>query len=320
MTNNTIKHTFMTTSKFSVLLILFLLCATMSNGQQEIILTKYTYNSLFFNPAYAGSHGLNEGTAIIHYRNQWLGLDGAPTTILAGGEGSFYDNRLGLGLGLASESIGVESRIDINGNAAYRIQLDEGFLAGGIRVNYSIFNTDFNKVNPKDGGDIFDETSYGFNVFTIGTGLYYNNDGLYVGFSLPSLAVISSNISGIGDRARHMYFHTGILLGDEYSKIRFEPSLLVKYQSSVPLQFTIGINAWLTKDFAIGGHYRSSDALALSAELHFKDHYRLAAAYDFTLSDIRKYSNGTIEFLLGYRFNYSKENSKVKNLRHGGRF
>ena len=110
------------------------------------------------------------------------------------------------------------------------------------------------------------------------------------------------------------------MIGDEYSSIKFEPSILLKYQKAAPLQVTLGVNAWLTEGFAIGGHWRSKDALALSAELLLEEKYRLAAAYDFTTSELRKDTNGTIELMLGYNFNTSPETERIKNIRHGGRF
>lgn len=288
-------------------------------AQQEVILTKYTYNSLFFNPAYAGSHGLGEGTALVHYRNQWLGLPGAPSTILAAAEGSLADNRVGVGLGLARESIGAEGRTEVNLNGAYRIQLDDGQIAGGIRAGFAHFSDDFGKLLVKDAGDVFDNADYSFNTFAVGVGAYYNTDKFYMGLSVPTLAVISTAGRDAGDRVQHVYAHAGLMIGNEYSDLKFEPSILVKYQNSVPLQATLGCNIWLSDDLAFGGHYRSSDALALSAEVHVGD-IRFGAAYDFTLSEIRKYSDGSIEVFAGYRFNLRPNDPKIKNLRYGGRF
>jgi|GEM_PF-4019930 len=91
--------------------IAILLCYSLGLfGQQETIMTKYVFNSLFFNPAYAGSHGEGIGTATVQYRNQWLGVVGAPTTMLASGEVSLYDNSLGIGATLGRETIGANAR------------------------------------------------------------------------------------------------------------------------------------------------------------------------------------------------------------------
>jgi type IX secretion system PorP/SprF family membrane protein len=303
----------------NIITIVFLL-TQIAMGQQEMMLTKYTYNSLFFNPAYAGSHGLGEGTLIAHYRNQWINLEGAPKTILLGGEASLSDNRLGVGVMFGKESLGVESRTDGTINTAYRIQLGNGQLAAGLRVGFSSFSNNFSRLTIKDPGDVFDIPNYQINLFSVGTGVYYNTDGLYFGVAVPNIAVISSSKNGIGDRSKHFYLHTGLMIGDEYSTIKFEPSILMKYQKAAPLQFTLGVNAWLRENIAIGGHYRSNDALALSAELHLSKQIRIGFAYDFTLSEIKKHSDGSLEFFIGYKFNTAPNDPKVKNLRYGGRF
>ena len=67
------KHSLKFKCLFVLLITIFII--NTSHSQQEILLTKYTYNSLFFNPAYAGSHGESIGTANVQYRNQWRVVD-----------------------------------------------------------------------------------------------------------------------------------------------------------------------------------------------------------------------------------------------------
>ena len=301
------------------------LCALLVTGamyaQQEIIMTKFTYNNLYFNPAYAGRNGYDAGSLSLQYRNQWINLKGAPKTLMASGEASLFQNRLGVGINAASEKIGVDKRTDINGNIAYRIPIDdENYIAGGIRAGYSSYRSDFSLLNIKDAGDIYDEGSVNYGLLSLGAGAYYHRDGLYAGFSVPAMAVIAFTNQNIGDRKPHFYFNMGALTGDEYSRVRIEPSILVKYEKSVPLQFTLGVNAWFTERFAIGGHYRTEDAFALSAEFHPTDNLKIAAAYDFTTSPIRKYSDNTMEFLVSYLFQKPQKNQRVRSIRHRGRF
>ncbi len=302
----------------NIIIICCIFLATGLYAQQEIILTKYTYNSLFFNPAYAGSHGPQQGTALIHYRNQWLGLEGAPTTFLAGTESSFFDNRVGFGLTLGSEKIGIEKRVDVTTNYAYRIETDKGYLSGGLRLGLSNYRTNFSElVNIQPGDPDYNRPDINYNALSFGGGLYYNTKSYYAGLSVPAIVALGN---GDSYRAPHFYGHAGMIIGDKRDRLQFEPSVLLKFQKAAPLQVTLGLNVWLRKDFAIGGHYRSDDALALSAELHYKDRYQFAAAYDFTISDIRKYSNGTIELLMGYRFSRTENLNRVRNIRFGGRF
>lgn len=304
----------------NIVIITFALVCTVSiYAQQEIILTKYTFNSMFFNPAYAGSHGWDEGSLNLHYRNQWLGLEGAPTTIMAGGELNMFEDRVGLGLTLAKESIGIENRLDISTNYAYRIDLGDSHLAGGLRVGGSFYRSDFSKLSDVEFPEPIYITDVNYKVFTTGIGIYYHSKDFYLGGAIPALVAIG-NQPGTAYRQRHFYLHSGIMIGDDYSSLRFEPSILLKYQKAAPLQTTIGVNVWFAEGFAVGGHWRSSDALALSAELLLDQKYRFAAAYDFTTSELRKDTNGTIEVMLGYNFNSSPESKRINNIRHGGRF
>ena len=302
-----------------ILIITAIFCTTYAYGQQEIILTKYTFNSMFFNPAYAGSHGWDEGSINLHYRNQWLGLEGAPTTIMAGAEINMFEDRVGLGVTIAKESIGLESRLDLSTNYAYRIDLGDSHLAGGLRVGGSFYGSDFSKLENVETLDPNYQSDINYKVFSTGVGVYFHKEDFYLGAAVPAIVAIGDK-PGTAFRQRHFYLHSGLMIGDEYSSIKFEPSILLKYQKAAPLQVTLGVNAWLTEGFAIGGHWRSKDALALSAELLMNEKYRLAAAYDFTTSELRKETNGTIELMLGYNFNRSPETSRIKNIRHGGRF
>ena len=299
----------------SFILVLTILSINVSFCQQEILLTKYTYNSLFFNPAYAGSHGDGIGTANIQYRNQWIGFAGAPTTLIAGGEINLFKDKVGLGVTIYNENIGVERRNEIATNYAYRIQLNKGYLCGGLRLGMSFFSNDFTTANAETPESNFNS----YNVISGGAGLYYHTNGLYIGASVPTLFVASKSKS-IGDRVPHLYFHTGLMIGDEYSTVKVEPSLLINAQKSVKPQFNFGANVWFSNDFAVGAHWRSEDAVALSSEIHFMENFKFGIAYDFTTSAIRNHSSGSLEAMFGYKFARNKNNPRIKNIRYGGRF
>ena len=287
------------------------------NCQQEIILTKYNYNAILFNPAYAGSHGFGQGTALLQYRGQWIGFEGAPSTYLLAGEASIFDDRVGVGLSIGRENIGIESRTDIAGNYAYRTEIGNGSLAVGIRSSYSRYRSDFSGlVNVEKNDPIYNKPDAGFGLFAVGAGLYYNAENAYIGIAVPAAAVVSGS-QGSSFSTRHMYMHAGMMMGNELSTINVEPSALIAYQKAAPLQITLGLNLWYKQLFAIGGHFRSQDAFALSSEIFLLQQYRIAMAYDFTISDLQRFSDGTLEVMMAYHF-YKKPD--IKRIRHGGKF
>jgi len=268
-------------------------------SQQGIILTKYSFNEMFFNPAYAGSTGEDQGTVSLQYRNQWLGVEGAPETFLLASEYSFFDNKLGLGITLGQENIGVTSNTEATLNSAYRIQLGEGFLSGGIRAGFSYINSDFSKLNIKDQGDVYQAGNEKLSLFSVGAGVFYHQNVLSIGFSLPNIVSISD---GTVKKVQHFYGHLEIKIGDEYSTILWQPNMLVKYEKSVPLQLTLGLQAWFKKRFAPGIHYRLGESIALSFEVAINDQFSLSTAYDFTTNDLYDYSSGSLELMMSYRF------------------
>lgn len=275
------------------------------DGQQDIILTKYNTSSLFFNPAYAGSAGRDEAQLTLSYRDQWLGLEGSPKTILAGFDINLFEDKVGLGISAAMETIGIESMIDIQSSYAYRLIFTNGYLAGGIRLGYQRFMLEFPDIDYGDGEDpLYDQGSVAANSINVGTGLYWHTLDYFIGLALPRLYSLDSKGSPV--RSLHTYLHTGAIFENESSGLKIEPSILIKYQKAAPLQYTIGMNLWLLENFSVGAHYRSTDAIAISSEFIMGGLFSLGVAYDFTLNELNSESLGTLELFLGYKFKYSE--------------
>ena len=299
---------------------ILLLMTSYIHGQQEIILTKYTYNALMFNPAYAGSHGFGAGTAILQYRNQWLGLKGAPTTALMAVETSLTNDRVGLGVTLGRESVGIDTRNDLSINYAYQIELGKGHLGVGFRTSWSQYLSNFSGLVNVDKNDpIYAQPEVKISLFAVGAGLYYNTQNAYVGIAIPTATVLESTNNGTFG-SRHIYFHTGMMMGNENATLNAEPSILLAYEKAAPLQITLGLNIWYNQKYALGAHFRSQDAFALSAEVFLQEHYRFSLAYDFTISELQKYSNGTLELMMAYHFYRKPQIKRIKHIRYGGRF
>ena len=93
-------------NKISLYILLIAIIASIKlNAQTEPMYSQYMYNMLSINPAYAGNRealGLS-----VFYRNQWVDLPGAPQTKSATIDGSINDNRVGLGLQMYDDRLGV---------------------------------------------------------------------------------------------------------------------------------------------------------------------------------------------------------------------
>src|SRR5690606_15911106 len=109
--NNRMKQTLAIT-----LILLFF--GTKGYGQMEPILTQYMFNIQPINPAYAGMWEKVGFSSLI--RKQWAGINRSPLTQVF----SFHtplNNKVAVGLNVANDNYGLESRLSIFGDYAYEV-------------------------------------------------------------------------------------------------------------------------------------------------------------------------------------------------------
>ena len=122
-------------------------------AQTEPMYSQYMYNMLGVNPAYAGNR---EALSLNFFqRNQWNGIKGAPKTTSISMDQSIKEGKIGWGLQVYDDRLGVEAATGFNGMLSTRIQVSKkGILSGGLSfglMNYRINLNDVqNRNNPND--------------------------------------------------------------------------------------------------------------------------------------------------------------------------
>ena len=118
-------------------------------GQGDTHYSLFMFNKLAINPAYAGSRDALTLTG--HYRNQWQGIEGAPKTYTFAGHAPFFKNKVGVGLSLISDKIGMVNTTYVDMSYAYRIKInDESTLALGLQGQLDFGRIDWAKADPLD--------------------------------------------------------------------------------------------------------------------------------------------------------------------------
>ncbi len=103
-----------------VVLILFIIVAQNSWGQQLYSNTNYLLNEFDYNPAIAGSK--NVQMANVGFRKQWSGFEGAPLTINANFYGSYKSQmKHGYGVSVVADKTGLMQKTGVYLNYAYHI-------------------------------------------------------------------------------------------------------------------------------------------------------------------------------------------------------
>ena len=91
------------------------------HAQIDPMFTQYMFNEMYINPAYAGSRESISATLL--YRNQWVGVEGAPKTQTFSIHAPVKMKKIGVGIIARNERIGVTKQTNIFLDYAYRIKL-----------------------------------------------------------------------------------------------------------------------------------------------------------------------------------------------------
>ena len=283
--------------------------AAESFGQQQVMFTQYMFNGLAINPAYAGSHESFSATAL--YREQWSGLDGAPTTQTFSVHSPIRNQKMGLGLLFLHDKIGVTSQTGTYVSYAYKISfLNGGTLSMGIQGGFTNFNAAFSKVSSTDPafnkGDVSEWQP------NVGGGLYFSTKRFYAGASAPQLmqTIFDKNNPDSDSKLLRHYFLTAGYVFDLNENLKLKPNTLVKYVKGAPIEVDLNANLLIKETVWVGFSWRSFDSVDAILQLQLNPRFQLSYAYDFaTQSNLQRVNNGSHEIMLNYRIPVFREKS-----------
>ncbi|MGB0930207.1 MAG: PorP/SprF family type IX secretion system membrane protein [Chitinophagales bacterium] len=295
-------------------LLFFALAEEKTVAQQDARYTQYMFNGLLLNPAYAGSSGNANISAF--YRTQWVGLDGAPTSITLSGHGALGDDdQVGVGGFLEYDDIGLHNTLRFFGTYSYHLKIGGGKLGIGLQAGGAMFNADLSQAQTTgtSGTDdpVFQNDLSRF-MPNFGIGLYYHSERFYLGASVPQLLTNrlksgESSISLVGQQYRHYFFTTGVVL-ELSENFKIIPSALVKMVPiNAPIQVDLNVNLMFANAFWVGSSIRMSEEMnpeSLDFLLGFKlkNGLRIGYSYDLTLSDLADFNSGSHEIGIGFDF------------------
>ncbi|WP_353168546.1 type IX secretion system membrane protein PorP/SprF [Flavobacterium sp.] len=295
--------------KFILIVTIGLLNTTNSVAQQDAQFTQYMYNTINVNPAYAGSRGVMSVFGV--YRAQWVGLEGAPTTSAASIHSPIDNSRVGLGLSLSKDEIGISDRKTVSTDFSYTINTTDDYkLSFGIKGSASLLNVDYTKLNKYDKNDPKFQNNID-NQFSpnIGAGVYYHSDKLYAGVSVPFILEtkhFDDNTNSVAKDALHYYFIGGYVF-DVSETTKFKPAFLVKSVKGAPLQADVTANFMFFDKFVLGAAWRWSASASALAGFQIDSNWFVGYTYDSDSTKLANYNSGSHEIFLRYEFKGKQE-------------
>ena len=308
--------------RFAPLLLLsaLLLASGSSYAQQRSQQTQYMYHRLGFNPAVAGSKASTQLTAI--YRQQWIGLEGAPSVQALSLHGPLANQRVGLGLNIVRQSVGIQERIRVDAAYAYRVRLGDGHLGIGLQGSLESMRNDWQDSRirtttaTEQDGQIPQDMQQRL-LPNFGTGLYYHSTNAYLGVSAPRLLRNDLSVAdgGIVSReATHLYFMGGIAfaLGEN---VAMRPQFLLQYVPDAPPSADLNLSLLFAQTVIVGGTYRTSSspngfrssALSGILAIHLSKKLLFGMSYDHSLTLLGPFQSGSAEGVLQINFGESED-------------
>jgi type IX secretion system PorP/SprF family membrane protein len=290
---------------YIITIILTVLFSLDSKAQQDPMYTQYMYNTLSVNPGYAGSRNALSITGLL--REQWVGIDGAPSTQTLTVHSPIYSDNMGLGLSVVNDVVGPIHQTMLFADYSYSIQTTENAkLAFGLKAGVNIFQADLLSLTPDQGGDPSIYNISNKLLPNVGVGLYYYSDKGYVGLSAPKLLEQSiKELNGndmVENKERRHYFLIGGYVFELSENVKFKPSFLLKAVVGSPLSIDLSGNFLFKDKLGVGLAHRLDDSFSGLLQYYVTPQFRIGYAYDFTMTELRHYNSGTHELMLGYDF------------------
>ncbi|MDE6756627.1 MAG: type IX secretion system membrane protein PorP/SprF [Muribaculaceae bacterium] len=311
-----------------------LLAGICAHAQSDAQFSQYYQIKNYYNPAAIGTSDLLNirGGA----RLQWVGIDNAPKSFAATAEMplKLFKKRIGVGVLMQQESLGLYKNLTAGVQAGYKIKLFKGELTAGVQIGFINQSFKGSEVVLPDDDNYHQGTDEAIptndlngNAFDIGVGVYYTRGIWWGGLSMThATQPVISLKSDTGDSSlehnyefqvgRTLYFMAGCNIQIKNTLFEVMPSVLVKSDFT----FTTGeatARVRYNKFLTAGIGYRYNDAVTISLGAEIKGFY-LGYAYDYATSAIAKASSGSHEIFAGYslKLDFSEKNkNKHKSIR-----
>lgn len=295
--------------------LVFLLCfgSFQSKAQIETMYNLYRLNPQVLTPVQAGSKDTSE--VHLMYRQQWLGIEGAPRTMYFNGNFKWKQKR-GIGVNAMFDQAGPVKLTMVSGDFAYHTQLNANWdLSGGIRLGVGNVALDFANLKLTSPNDVLFAGSRSTGMmFNMGWGVRIakKNQGFFASVSMPRILKYDfGNLSGGYKDASYVY----VMLGNKIEineDLTLYPNAMARIATDVPMSWDAQLMANLKHKLDLGLTYRHQDSWGLRLGVQASKKTYIGYVYEMPTSEISKVSNQTHE--LGLRFFIFTKGQKERSI------
>lgn len=304
---------------------------TTLSSQQAPQYTQFMLNRYQFNPAYGGLDRSLSITAGL--RTQWTQFEGAPSTQFINVHLPLYALDGSVGLALENDRLGPLNRVNISGSYNYVFESIVGLLSFGGRIGVNQVEIDGSVLRTPMGSvidnvvDLNDPILLTNNLRGVspwwGIGLYLVNDYGEFGLSLdnpPSNGFEAGSSQFNASELLTIYAKTDIPVGDLFT---VAPNILIRSDFT---QTQVDVGALVYYESVFGGltvrgfTANSRDAINFIGGAQLNDNIRLSYSFDFNISGLSTFHDGTHEFIVNYNLNKKIKTGEYPSIIYNPRY
>jgi len=297
--------------------LLIILLGTDLIAQQEQTYSQYMFVPSIYNPGHTGSQNAICATGIM--KQQWVGLEGAPTVYSIMLESPVRILRGGIGVNINTDQIGGYNNTSVKLKYSYHKKSGNNLLGIGIGLGFMNQRIDFSYFNVSEDDPLLTSTEEESGmIFDMDFGVYYQRgDRWYAGVSSSQILQGSMEISGGKTQLRRAYYATAgyNIRFLRMPKLMVSPSFFVGYTANAPVLINVGAIGEYNNMFWGGVLYKHQEGIAVMAGVEYKN-IKVGYAYDINTNQLK--NGGSHEIRLGYCFKLEIEKPKrsYKNTRY----
>lgn len=308
----------------TIYIIIILICMSFNLfGQQSILSDFYMINPYIVNAAEAGKD--NTFSSFISLREQWVGIEGAPSTAFLTASMPI-SNKLSAGFKIINDNIHLYNQLNALATLNYRLQINKNqnihfAISSGV-VNNKL---DTKKAVVENESDIL--------YYEDLSGVSINADfGIKYTYSFVKNNVIDFGFSANNLFANEVKFILNDSQGNDYYSLNrnynfyinyinsslkdwdVQPMILMRF-SEIISKYQTDIGLMSTYKNLVWGNiiYRFDESIIIGAGVNVLEDLSVAYSYGYGFRGISNNSNGSHEVSIGFKFK-SKKNNLVDTL------
>lgn len=318
--------------------IYFILVGCFANAQQKPHYTQYVLNNFIINPALAGIE--NYWDVKVSHRQQWVGLNDAPTTTYLSFHGPLKKSNYpqetstgfrtpgsnprgaaywldynavephhGMGFTAINDATGPLTRMGAYASYAYHMGIaPRTNFAMGFSVGFSNWQLNTSKLN--FGNTNVDPAVAGSGMLNkwrpeLQAGLWLYSADYFIGVAAqqiwPQRIVYANNTVAVaGGNSVPHIFFQAGQRVDVSEDVNIIPSVMVRYINPLPLGIDANLKMMYRDIFWLGTSYRYKDGFAGLIGININGGLNIGYSYDLTTSRLNTVSKGTHEIMIGF--------------------